>query len=242
MNYILCMKRLPIFLIISFLFILSCEDDSDSQKGDSNKWFVKTFGGSGDDYGSSVHQTTDGGYIITGSTESFGSGNSDVWLIKTDSQGKEEWNKTFGGPSSEVGISVQQTTDGGYIITGYGNNQLWLIKTDSQGNEEWNQTFGGSDYDSGYSVQQTEDGGYIITGSTKSFGNGNSDVWLIKTDSQGNEEWSKTYGESGGDYGESVQQTTDGGYIITGNTESFGSGGSDVLLIKTDPEGNTVDF
>jgi hypothetical protein len=161
--------------------------------------WTQTFGGSDTDEGWSVQQTTDGGYIITGRTYSYGNGSSDVWLIKTDSEGNEDWNQTFGGSSSDVGRSVQQTTDGGYIITGYTGSfpyyAVWLIKTDSNGNEEWNETFGsGNDWDEGHSVQQTTDGGYIITGFTSSYGNGLIDVWLIKTDSNGNLETSTIVG------------------------------------------------
>ena len=207
-----------------------------------NEEWNKTFGGNENDWGRSVQQTEDGGYIITGRMGCWN--NCDVWLIKTDSQGNEEWNKTFGGSSYEEGNSVQQTMDGGYIITGrIETMNVWLIKTDSQGNEEWNKTFGDGFYlDVGYSVQQTKDGGYIITGFTNSSGNGDSDVWLIKTDSNGNETWNKTFGGNNDDDGYSLKQTEDDGYIITGRTGSFGNGDYDVWLIKTDSEGNTEPY
>jgi len=206
-----------------------------NSNGDS--LWTKTFGGSDADFGFSVKQTDDGGYIITGYTQSYGNGDYDCWLIKTDSNGDSLWTKTYGGSEVDEGRSVQQTTDGGYIIVGTTNpnndGQAWLIKTNSNGDSLWTKTFGGSDADEGFSVKQTDDGGYIITGSTRSYGNGNAaDIWLIKTDSQGIEQCNQTFGGSGSDRGYSVQQTTDGGYIITGYTSSYGNGYMDFWLLK----------
>jgi len=213
--------------------------------GSGTEQWSQTYG----DYdaaGYSVQQTTDGGYIITGYTETLGNGGSDVYLLKTDGSGDSLWTKTFGGQSAFIsgdeGYSVQQTTDGGYIITGKKQVGLddwdaYLIKTDGNGVEQWSQTFGGTEEEWGNSVQQTTDGGYIITGRIESFGNGNCDVYLIKTNGNGTEEWSQTFGGVSYDFGSSIQQTTDGGYIITGYTESFGNGGSDVYLIKTNGNG-----
>ncbi len=208
-----------------------------------NEEWSRAFGGESNDEGHSVQQTSDGGYIVVGQTVSFGAGQNDIWLIKTDHLGNEEWNQTFGGGDAEKGRSVQQTSDGGFIITGTtytfgtGEGDVWLIKTDQSGNEEWSRTFGGSSVDDGECVQLTSDGGYIVVGMNYSFGFPNCDVWLIKTDDSGNEEWSQTYGGTGSDIGFSVQQTNDDGYIIAGQTWSFGAGESDVWLVKTDESG-----
>ena len=206
--------------------------------------------GRADSEAASIGLTKDGGYIIAGYTPSSGSGKEDVWLIKTNSKLHWDWLKTFGGPSRDLGLSVQETEDGGYIIAGLtesfgaGKGDVWLIKTDPKGDKEWDRTFGGSNFDSGASVQQTRDGGYIITGYntittdnvrsySRLFNSANiGRVWLIKTDSKGIELWNETFGGTRNDWGNSVQETRDGGYIITGVTESYGAGKEDVWLIK----------
>jgi len=210
------------------------------ENGDS--LWTKIYGGNELDVGNSIHQTNDGGYIIVGTTYSFGIGEDDIWLIKTDENGDTLWTKTYGGNSGEEGYSVQQTNDGGYIIVGYtdsfgaGKDDIWLIKTDAIGDTLWTRTFGGGNDEEGYSVWQTEDGGYIITGYTNSFGEGDDDVWIIKTNRDGDTLWTKTLGGVESDVGNSVQQTAEGGYVVTGYTNSFGNGDSDVWLIKLEAD------
>jgi hypothetical protein len=207
----------------------------------SEQW-SQTFGGSSDEEGWSVQQTSDGGYIIAGSTESYGAGGYDIYLIKTDATGTEQWSQTFGGSGTDRCFSVQQTTDGGYIIAGpttsygAGSEDAYLIKTDASGDTLWTKTFGGSGSDLSKSVKQTSDGEYIVAGRTDSFGAGNYDIWLIKTNASGTEQWSQTFGGSSFENGYSVQQTSDGGYIIAGTTESYGAGGEDIYLIRMDSE------
>jgi len=208
--------------------------------------WAKTFGGTNFDYGNSVQQTADGGFIVQGSTASFGAGVTDFYLIRTDANGDSLWTKTFGGIFDDYGFSVQQTADGGFIISGNsasygaGGTDVYLIKTDANGDSLWTKTFGGTDDDDGNSVQQTADSGFIIAGTTLSFGAGAEDIYLIRTDANGDTVWTKTFGGTNDDNGNSVQQTADGGFIITGLTSSFGAGNADVYLIRTDANGDTV--
>jgi hypothetical protein len=203
--------------------------------------FIKKFGSTLDDVGNYVLQTSDGGYIITGSTNSFGAAGSDVYLIKTNATGNEMWTKTFNGDSNDVGKSVQQTSDGGYIISGSTNSfgsgasDVYLIKTDAAGNKTWTKTFGGINDDYGNSVRQTYDGGYIIAGSTYSYDTAGSDIYIIKTDAAGNEIWTKSFDACYVDGANCVQQTSDGGYIIAASAYTAGPV---ALLIKTDAAGN----
>lgn len=205
-----------------------------------------TYGGSSYDKGYGIQQTSDGGFVVVGWTESFGAGGSDIWLLCTDAQGDTLWTRTYGGSVMDIGHSVQQTSDGGFVVAGYtysfgaGGYDVWLIHTDAQGNILWTRTYGGSSSDYGYSVQQASDGGFVVAGCTGSFGAGYSDIWLIRTDAQGDTLWTRPYGGSGDDYGYSVQQTADSGFVLAGETRSFGAGLNDVYLIRTDAQGDTL--
>jgi len=180
-------------------------------------------------YGYSVQQTSDGGYIIAGEASSIAFQSQEVYLVKTDADGYMVWNKTYGGVNNDFGYFVRQCSDGGYIVAGRGNSfgggdyDFYLVRTNADGNMLWNKSFGGSNSDVAYSIQQTSDGGYIIAGNTFSFGAGDSDVYLVKTDADGNLEWNTTYGGTDYEIGFSVHQTTDGGYIVAGSSDSFGS-------------------
>ena len=204
--------------------------------------WTKTYGGTGEDEGWSVRQTTDDGYIISGGTDSSGAGDYDVYLIKTNASGDTTWTRTYGGGHEDKGFSVQQTLDGGYIVTGRMTpaiqGDVWLIKTNASGDTLWTRTYGGASSDWGFSVQQTLDGGYVIAGVTYSAGTGGADVYLIKTNASGDTLWTKIYGGPSYDWGQSVRQTTDGGYVIAGETQSYGAGSWDVYLIKTDADGS----
>jgi len=232
------MKR----MIIGMALLLALTNVIYAETAPEEAW-SKTFGGTRMDVARSVQQTSAGGYILTGYTKSYGAGDDDFWLVKTDSEGNKEWDKTFGGTCRDRAYSIQQTSDGGYILAGHtgsygaGDDDFWLVKTDSEGNKKWDKTFGGTSEDRAYSIQQTFDGGYIFAGHTESYGAGDCDFWLVKTDSEGNKEWDKTFGGTRRDSAYSIQQTSDGGYILAGHTESYGAGYRDLWLVKTDSEG-----
>lgn len=207
--------------------------------------WTKVYGEQDADDASYVIQTSDGGYAIVGVTLS--SGGENVLLVKTDEAGGVVWSNIYGSgdnSSDASASSIQQTSDGGYVFTGYisnygaGGDDIYLVKTDSSGNISWTKTFGGSNDDDASSVAITNDGGYIISGVTKSFADSTGDVYLIKTDASGNLQWSKAYGSgaNNNDIGSSALQTSDHGYIVTGTSDGFF--GEAAFLMKTDSTGN----
>jgi hypothetical protein len=205
--------------------------------------WTKAYGGAGNDGAYYLMQTIDGGYALVGFTSPSGNNNHDYWLIKTDSSGIVQWNKTYGGIGIDDAYSIAATTDGGYAMTGFtnssgaGNYDGWLVKVDSTGNLQWNKTYGGATADDLYTVLQTDDEGYIMVGYTTSFGAGAADGRLIKVDSSGNLLWNHTYGGTGVDDTVSMVKTSDNGYALVGYTRSFGAGGTDFWLVKVDLDG-----
>jgi hypothetical protein len=212
------------------------------ENGDS--LWSKTFGGGSQEYAHAVIQTNDGGFLVTGSTNSFGAGSDDVYIVKTDENGVEQWSKTYGTQWGDVAYSVQQTTDGGYVFGGSANSYMdaYIIKTDANGDSLWTKIYGGPPTDEVYSIEQTVDGGYIAAGATMSSGAGNYDFWMMKLGANGQMEWDKTYGGEEKDKAWSVVQSNDGGYFIAGFTESYAQAEEDegVYLVKTNASGDTL--
>ena len=202
------------------------------------------YGTEQDDIGKTVYQTLDGGFIISGQTISPNTGYNYVYLLKVNSDGIEEWDKSYGGDGHDNGYSVLQDSDGGYIIAGVtrshgdSNGDGFLMKTDSDGNQLWYKTYGGDLTEIIYDINFTNDGGLVLTGQTNSFGSGANDAYLIKVNYLGELEWSQTFGAEGTDYGMAGSQTLDGGYFISGYTDSFGDSGFDAWWIKMDQDGN----
>jgi hypothetical protein len=207
-----------------------------------NIQWQKTYGGAGDDYANSIQQTSDGGYIVAGITKSYGAGNEDIWVLRLDSLGNIQWQKTYGGNSYDYVYEIQQTMDG-YVVVGttFSFGGAWVLKLDSLGNIVWQKAYGSWD-GYGHSIKQTPDGGYILAGSFYRSGRGD-DIWVVKLDSSGGVQWQKTYGRDRIDVAYSIDQTSDGDYIVAGYTNSFrvnqyGSGNYDALVMKIDSIGN----
>jgi len=209
-----------------------------------NIQWQKAYGGINYDIAHSIQQTSDGGYILAGDTKSFGIGGisdwTDMWVLKLDTNGNIQWQKTYGDTLNDRAYSAQQTLDGGYIVAGAMNAStpyrayMWILKLDGSGNIQWQKAgSGGGAYNPAYSVQQTLDGGYIVAGATEYPHN----VLVSKLDTNGNIQWQKIYGALNG-WAYSIQQTLDGGYIVAGYTGSFGAGSSDMLVLKLDTNGN----
>lgn len=230
--------RILIILLPGF-YAVACAQPPDTL-------WTRIYGGSGIDEIGEIQEISDGGFIIAGSTNAFGEGLYDVYLIRTDANGDTIWTKTYGGSADDRGRSVRQLPDGGFIITGYtrsfgnGSKDAYLIRADSAGDTVWTRVFGRDFTVDGRSVRQTDDGGFIICGWHYSDIGFRENIYLLKVDSLGNELWSASYGGENNERGWCVEQTSDGGYIVVGWTESYGAGGSDVYLLKTDDQGDTL--
>lgn len=196
----------------------------------------KTFGGAGGESAAAVRETLDGGYVVFGTTGSFGSGYSSLYAVRTDSLGDTLWTTTYGGESADFGYAVEVSPDGGFVFAGAtasygaGYSDMYLVKTDPQGTVEWDRFYGGSEDDRAYTVQVAPDGGYFLAGRTQSYGSGQYDMYAVRTDPVGFPLWSRTYGGEKSDYCRMALAYPEG-FVLVGYTYSFSSGGSDSYLV-----------
>jgi len=206
----------------------------------------KTYGGNDPDLAYFLQQTSDGGIVVAGQNDKPASETGGVWVLKLYPWGEIQWQKTYGGDKEDYARSIQQTSDGGYIVAGntasFGavSGDEWIMKLDSEGSVEWQQTIGGEGQDFARSIRQTTDGGYIVAGTTYTFGLGDGDIWVLKLDTKGDVEWQKTYGGYGKEEAFSIVETYDRGYAVAGFTESYGAGERDFLVMKLLPNGDVA--
>lgn len=211
--------------------------------GQGYEEWSKDIGGDDTEHFKAIKETSDGGFIVVGYVESFSTDDRAVYLVKTDSMGEVEWTQTYGDSKDDEGYDVVQTSDGGYLVAGgtksYGAGlvDLWLIKTDSTGEILWEQVLGGTKNDVANSLLVLENGEGLVVGTTASYGAGSNDVWLVKTSVEGEILWNITIGGTGFDNGREILQSSDSGYLIVGETSSYGLGWNDVWLVKVDPDG-----
>jgi parallel beta-helix repeat protein len=225
---------------------------------DTYTYWAKTYGDSYTEnlYWRGIHQTSDGGYVVAGYTNSDGAGYDDFWILKLEDDGNVTWQKTYGGTGNEEANAIIQTDDDsdgqkddGYIVVGYtytygtsGSADMWVIKLNEWGNITWDYTYGGIYADSANSIIQTSDGGYIVAGYTVSAGSGSADYWVIKLNSDGTVSWDRTFGGSSGDYADSVIQTSDGNYTVGGFSYSYrtGTSGADYWVLHIESDGDII--
>lgn len=203
------------------------------------------YGGESRDRGINMLQTHDGGYAAVGYSSSFGSGDEDIYLVRTDPDGKLLWSSSYGGTGDDNGWDLLETPEGGFLILGFTNSMgagkmdLYLIQTDPQGELIWEMTYGGPEDDYGWALE-SEDDGYLLAGQTKSFGAGDIDGFLVKVNLAGEPIWRQTYGGTAEDRLYSIDQTNSGGYVLAGTTRTDSQGERDAYLIKTDSEGELI--
>ena len=205
----------------------------------------KTMGGTSLESATEIRATSDGGIVVVGYSFSFGAISAGVCLMKMTDEAVIEWERTYGGSMNDYGYSVRECADGGFVIggstssSGEGLDDVLMVKTDSNGILEWSKTYGGTKREVGYGVEQTSDHGFIVGGYTRSFGAGEDDIYLIKTDSVGDTLWTRTFGGLEDDFCQSMKLAQDGGVVIAGHTYGFNVSGTDVFLVKTDNQGLT---
>jgi putative intracellular protease/amidase len=208
--------------------------------------WARTIGGSRADGARAICETGDGGFLMAGYTFSEGSGDADMWVVRTDAEGEVQWTRTLGGAGTEYAYACAADDDG-YVITGYttsfgaGSKDVYLVKLNRKGEEEWSETFGGASWDVGQSVCVTSDGGFLICGFTHSSGAGEEDVYVVRTDRDGQPIWSRTYGGARLELGHSVYESADGSIMVGASTGTFGpEGNTNAYLLKLDKDGNEI--